>query len=130
MCAATTAALPAPLRDCVGCHLGAYEEAKIVDHQAAQLPYTCEDCHTTYVWLGAKFLEHDTAYFPIYSGSHSTIWGSCRTCHRLPGDYRSFSCTVCHNHRRDRMDRLHLEVVGYEFDNVACLACHPTGQAP
>ena len=77
----------------------------------------------------AVFSAHDSLYFPIYSGTHRDLWGSCRTCHRISGDYSYFSCTICHNHRRDRMDRLHLGVVGYEFNDIACYTCHPTGRA-
>ncbi|MBT8492139.1 MAG: hypothetical protein KJO07_03685, partial [Deltaproteobacteria bacterium] len=115
-------------RECAGCHLDDYERTVNPWHGAADFPLQCETCHSTSVWYGALFKEHDSRFFPIYSGTHQGVWGSCRTCHRVKANYQSSSCTVCHIHRRDKMDRAHGTVAGYEFLDAACYSCHPTGE--
>ena len=117
---------PGTPRECSGCHLDEYLATRNPDHEAAQFPTTCDECHSSVEWYNARFDEHE-GLFPIYSGEHD-FWNSCSTCHRVTGDYQTFSCTHCHSHRRDKMDRVHMGVPGYEYSSASCYACHPTGQ--
>lgn len=48
-------------------------------------------------------------------------------CHLNPSDYSQFSCTVCHTN--PDTDEDHKGVGGYIYQDNACLACHPTGDA-
>ena len=48
----------------------------------------CLLCHNMVTWLGATF-DHDSEYFPIYSGAHRGRWSSCATCHRIVSSDRA-----------------------------------------
>jgi hypothetical protein len=106
-------------RDCASCHLADYNGTNDPDHAAAGFPTSCEACHGTTTWNGAMF-DHS---FPL-SGPHDR---SCIECHQTPGNYRSFSCTHCHEHRQSEMDAHHGGVPGYAYNSAACYGCHPNG---
>ncbi len=106
---------------CVQCHLADYNSTNDPNHSAAGFPTNCEACHTTRSWDGAKF-NHP---FPITSGAHSNI--ACAQCHLNPGNFRSFSCTSCHEHNQNDTDNDHDRVGGYVYQSQACYACHPNG---
>lgn len=84
----------------------------------------CDDCHTTRDWE-ADF-DHDQ-YFPVpHEGEDD-----CADCHLSAGsgNYSTFSCIDCHEHRRSEMDDEHLgEVDDYVYQSAACLDCHPNGE--
>ena len=87
----------------------------------------CYQCHPT--GKKGQFRDHDNLYFPIYSGPHKGKWDSCRTCHNVPGNSKIFTCLVCHQHSRSKMDDKHLgKVNGYQYDSNACYNCHPNGK--
>jgi len=116
---------------CADCHLEDYNSAINPNHISQQYPTTCEDCHTTTSWTPADF-DHDTQYFPIYSGKHDNEWSTCTAeCHINPSEYSVFSCGlngVCHEHDRASMDDKHQgEVSGYVYESNACYNCHPDG---
>jgi hypothetical protein len=78
------------------------------------------------VWQPSTF-DHDSQYFPIYSGSHGGRWNSCTDCH-LGGDVSSFTCTTgCHG--KNETDGHHGGVRDYVYDDAACLSCHPRGRS-
>ncbi len=112
--------------ECVGCHLDDYNQTTDPDHQAAQFPTTCEDCHTTIAWVPSTF-DHDGQYFPIYSGEHEGEWNTCSECHPNPSNYGVFTCLTCHE--QGETDDEHNEVTGYSYNSDACYACHPNGEA-
>ena len=86
----------------------------------------CLLCHPT--GDKAEFREHDSQFFPIFSGKHQNEWTNCTECHNVPDNRKIFSCIDCHEHSRIKMDDKHLgEVTGYRFESIACLACHPNG---
>ena len=67
------------LRDC---HMATYQATKNPNHVAAGFPTTCETCHTTAQWPGAKF-DHNTATkFPL-TGKHTAV-----QCAALPRQQR------------------------------------------
>ena len=113
--------------DCWSCHQADYNNADDPDHVAAGFPHECELCHTTSDWEGAEFREHDSLYFPIFSGRHRNEWSSCAQCHTNPNNFAVFSCFECHS--RAETDDEHDDVPGYIYDSNACYECHPTGNA-
>ena len=86
----------------------------------------CYSCHPT--GLASDFREHDTQFFPIFSGTHLNTWDECATCHTDAGNRQVFSCVTCHEHSQDLMDAPHQGIQGYVFNSANCLSCHPTGE--
>ncbi|MFN7972553.1 MAG: hypothetical protein U0166_09420 [Acidobacteriota bacterium] len=78
---------------CVSCHLKDYQGTTDPSHSQAGFPTTCETCHTTSSWDGAKF-DHDRTAFPL-TGAHVGL--SCLSCH-ASGVYKGLpaSCVSCH----------------------------------
>ena len=113
---------------CVGCHLEAYNQTNDPPHAAAQFPTDCETCHSQIAWTPATW-DHDNLYFPIYSGKHQGEWNNCSDCHTNGSNYAIFSCIDCHEHNQPDMDDEHSGVPGYQYNSIACLECHPDGEA-
>ncbi len=111
---------------CAGCHIEDYDNTTNPDHAATQFSTDCKTCHTEASWSPSTF-EHDGQYFPIYSGMHDGEWMACQDCHTTPGDHTVFTCTTCHANPETDME--HTDVTSYVFEDNACLACHPTGDA-
>jgi hypothetical protein len=110
---------------CVGCHLINYNQTTSPPHAASQFPTTCTDCHTQTAWSPANW-NHDSQYFPIYSGKHKNEWNSCADCHTNPGNYAVFTCTTsCHP--QNSTNNEHQGVSGYSYNSAACYNCHPRG---
>lgn len=86
----------------------------------------CYNCHPT--GESGNFLEHDAQFFPIYSGTHRAQWTECLECHTDPANGRAFSCLICHEHRQEAMDPVHIGMAGYSYVSSACYNCHPTGE--
>jgi hypothetical protein len=107
---------------CVACHQTDYNNTTDPNHGAAALSTDCASCHTTTSWQGAKYIQHDTLYFRIYSGHHLNRWNSCADCHTSPTNYASFSCFLCHS--SSQMNSQHSGVPGYSYDSNACYSCH------
>ncbi len=109
-------------RDCVGCHRTAYDRTSSPNHAAAGFPTNCESCHrATDTSFSQGTFNHR---FPIASGRHKA---SCVTCHQT-SSFQTFTCIVCHEHDRARMDSEHRGRSGYRYDSLACYSCHPTGR--
>lgn len=113
--------------DCYSCHQQDYTSANDPNHFAAGFPTTCEDCHSPMAWNQTTW-DHDSQYFPIYSGEHRGEWNLCTDCHTNAGNFQVFSCLNCHEHEQQRMDDKHNDVPGYVYESNACLSCHPTGE--
>ncbi len=112
---------------CVGCHLTNYNQTNNPAHAAAQFPTTCADCHTQTAWSPANW-NHDSQYFPIYSGKHKNEWNTCSDCHTNPANYAVYTCTTsCHP--QASTNNKHNGVNGYSYNSAACYNCHPTGNA-
>jgi len=112
--------------ECLACHEGDYNGASNPNHPAAGFPTTCEDCHNATRWDQTTW-DHDTQYFPIYSGRHQNEWNLCADCHVNANDYGIFECILCHEHNRNDTDEHHLQVPGYVYESIACYNCHPDG---
>lgn len=113
--------------DCFACHENDYRGTTDPDHEVLAFPTDCAVCHSTNGWGGAAFTQHDTLYFPIYSGRHAGRWSQCSDCHTQPGNFASFSCFLCHT--SDDTDPRHTGVPGYAYDSNLCYQCHPQGEA-
>lgn len=111
--------------ECVSCHLPDYNATTQPNHKALNFDEDCTKCHTIKSWTPAKFEEHDNLYFPIYRGDHRGEWNSCTDCHTQSGNYSSFSCIDCHEHRKSEMDEEHRKEKDYRYESNACLECHP-----
>ncbi len=111
---------------CIGCHSEDYNSTTNPNHASAQFSTDCTTCHTEDEWVPATF-DHDSQYFPIYSGEHEGEWSECIDCHTNPSNYAEVNCISCHIN--PETDDEHEGVGGYIFENTACLACHPTGDA-
>lgn len=110
-------------RTCVGCHRTDYDRTTAPNHAATGFSTDCQACHrpTDGSWQRGSFNHR----FPISSGPHRQ---SCTTCHQGGGTFQVFTCVVCHEHSRARMDDKHKERTGYRYDSLACYGCHPTGR--
>jgi hypothetical protein len=112
--------------DCFACHMDDYVSTNNPNHQAANFPTDCAQCHTTNPgWMPATF-DHDSMFFPIYSGKHEDVWNSCTDCHMNPNNFAIFQCLTCHP--SGEMADEHEGVNGYVYESNACLACHPDGE--
>jgi len=97
-------------------------------HASAQFSTDCLTCHTQNAWEPSTF-DHDSQYFPIYSGKHNNEWNLCSECHTNSSNYSIFSCIDCHEHNQSEMNSEHDDVGGYVWESNACYECHPDGIA-
>ncbi len=113
--------------DCFGCHETDYNNTSNPSHSVAQFPTNCNECHSQSSWTPATF-DHDSKYFPIYSGKHNGEWNQCNECHTTQNNYSLFSCIDCHEHNnKTEVDSDHSGISGYAYQSNACYSCHPTG---
>ncbi len=104
--------------DCVSCHLADYNSTTSPAHQTLGFSTACAQCHSLAPgWKPSKYEQHDSQFFPIFSGRHRGKWDLCTDCHTNPDDYTTFDCIRCHAdaHR------------GKNYTNAQCYNCHPTG---
>ncbi len=115
--------------DCYSCHAAKYNATTNPAHAAAKFPTTCLSCHTQAGWSPSTY-NHDTQFFPIYSGKHKGVWTLCSECHTNPTNYAVFNCLLCHAHsNKASVDADHRGRSGYVYNSTNCLACHPRGTA-
>ncbi|MBI9042692.1 hypothetical protein [Lutibacter sp.] len=113
--------------ECVSCHQSDFNGTTDPNHQNAGFSTDCAACHTTGNWTPATF-DHDSQFFPIYSGKHKGEWDKCIDCHTT-NNYSTFSCINCHEHNnKTSVDRDHRGENGYVYESNACYECHPTGR--
>ncbi|MSO23284.1 MAG: hypothetical protein EXQ58_08545 [Acidobacteria bacterium] len=108
-------------QDCLSCHLNNFSKTTNPNHVAAGFPKTCETCHTTSQWTGARF-DHSTATkFPL-TGVHVNV--SCAQCHvnnrflGTPSD-----CASCHLVAFNGTTNPNHAAAGFPKD---CALCHAT----
>ncbi len=105
-------------KDCNSCHQTDYNNSTNPNHKTLAFSTTCTQCHTTNPgWTPATYTQHDTQFFPIYSGRHRGTWTLCKDCHTNTTNYLLFDCIHCHTnvHR------------GNNYTNAQCYTCHPRG---
>jgi len=86
----------------------------------------CIGCHPSGDKSDARFPEHDNLHFPIYSGNHANMWSECAICHVNPQRRSDVSCFACHG--QGGIDSIHAGIMGYRYENGACIGCHPNGE--
>ncbi|MGD8427592.1 MAG: hypothetical protein PVH63_08165 [Balneolaceae bacterium] len=116
---------PTDQNDCYTCHESDYNNA----HAGSGYPTDCKTCHDVNSWQGAEFGDHDTQFFPIFSGRHQGTWSTCNTCHQNSNNFAEFTCFNCHEHIKSETDSHHNDVNGYVYDSQACYSCHQNGRA-
>jgi len=115
---------------CNSCHQSDYLATTNPNHTTSGFPQDCELCHSLAPdWTPSRFTQHDSQFFPIYSGRHKDEWSSCTECHNNPSNYSQFTCLSCHEHNKTDMDSKHREENGYSYDSASCYRCHPRGIA-
>jgi len=114
--------------DCYSCHRVMYEGTRDPNHLVAGFDHDCTQCHNTTSFSGARYTQHDGAFFPINRGQHQGRWDRCSDCHVNAGTYREFSCFLCHAEVDTGDD--HAGISNYAYDSQACYQCHPTGEQP
>jgi hypothetical protein len=105
---------------CYSCHTTDYNNTTNPNHNTLGFSTTCTQCHTTLPgWKPATYTQHDTQFFPIYSGRHLGQWTTCSDCHTTATNYTLFDCKHCHTtvHRTNN------------YTNAQCYSCHPKGIA-
>jgi len=107
--------------DCYACHADDYAGAQDPPHVAAQLPTTCEQCHTDAGWGDGSF-DHGAYTGFALTGAHFSA--ACAACHAggqwsgLPTD-----CNGCHaDDYAATTDPAH-QAAGFP---VTCQNCHGT----
>jgi hypothetical protein len=106
-------------RDCVGCHLAAYQKTTNPNHAAAGFPTTCDQCHqaSASAWQGAGF--NHAAFFPLV-GLHATQ--ICAACHKN-GVYKGTprDCVGCHLANYQKTTNPNHAAAGFA---TTCDSCH------
>jgi hypothetical protein len=107
---------------CYGCHQADYQGAKSPNHAQSGFATTCESCHSTDTWLGAKF-DHSLTNFPL-TGAHTVPPRLCTDCH-VNNNYNltQTACVSCH--LKDFTGSTNPNHVQLGFAQT-CESCHTT----
>ncbi|UCD64890.1 MAG: hypothetical protein JSW34_05515 [Candidatus Zixiibacteriota bacterium] len=109
---------------CLICHGQAETDATHGGMSSYQyLSSACFSCHPT--GDAGVFTEHDVLFFPIYSGTHQSLWTDCADCHTDPASKSVFSCLTCHT--QAETNPIHGGITSYVYESSACYGCHPDG---
>ena len=79
---------------CVGCHLDNFNATTDLDHQEANFPNDCAQCHNEEAWEPALDFDHNSIY--ALNGAHATIANNCIECHADGYDNTPTTCVGCH----------------------------------
>ncbi|RMF63083.1 MAG: hypothetical protein D6743_11255, partial [Calditrichaeota bacterium] len=114
---------------CITCHEHSQTRMNATHQGMTGYAYNSTDCYQCHpTGEKAEFREHDTQFFPIFSGTHNNKWDQCQTCHTDNTNRKVFSCVGCHEHSQSKMDPKHQGITGYSFNSLDCYQCHPTGE--
>jgi hypothetical protein len=105
--------------DCFACHEDDYVQSTNPNHQAANFPIDCIQCHTTNPGWMPAILDHD--FFPLTLGHDIQ---DCNDCH-ISGNFNNTptDCFACHeNDYNQTTDPNHI-AAGFPTD---CVQCHST----
>ena len=105
---------------CYACHKTQYDNTTNPNHRGLGYPTNCTSCHTTSAFKPSTFVHK----FPLVK-KHAV---SCKTCHTVPTNFKTFTCIVCHEHNKTKMDKEHKGKKGYVYSSPACYNCHPRGK--
>lgn len=114
---------------CESCHTTDYNATTNPSHTGAHFPMQCATCHGTTAWTPSTW-NHDTSFFPIYTGRHRSTWDACSDCHTNSQNYQAFTCLSCHPHSdKTKTDGDHRGERNYSYTSAACYSCHPRGNS-
>jgi glutamate mutase epsilon subunit len=106
--------------ECASCHMNDYLNTNVPDHEAANLPIKCDECHQFDSWRGVRFDHVRYTGFAL-EGAHGRL--ECAHCHSAGFAGTSANCFSCHaNDFAGTTDPAH-EKAGFPHD---CSACHNT----
>ena len=106
---------------CASCHLKDYRQARTFNHQAANVPMTCEQCHGVDKWHTTKLDHAQVAKFAL-DGAHARV--ECSACHtggRFGGTLKD--CFSCHSRQFTAGGDVDHVKAGFPRD---CASCHTT----
>jgi hypothetical protein len=108
---------------CVSCHLKDYQGTTNPNHAQSGFPQTCDSCHSTSSWDGAKF-DHSTTGFAL-TGSHTVPPRQCLDCH-INNNYNLATATCVSCHQKDYNNALSpVNHIQASFPTT-CQMCHDT----
>ncbi|MEQ1691852.1 MAG: hypothetical protein ABMA00_11230 [Gemmatimonas sp.] len=107
---------------CASCHQVKADATTNPNHAAARFASTCESCHTTTAWAGARF-DHTQTRFPLV-GQH--VPQTCLACHadRVYAG-KPTVCVSCHQRNYDGTTQPNHRQLGFP---TACETCHTPAQ--
>jgi hypothetical protein len=107
---------------CFSCHQADFKQTTAPNHVTLGYSTTCEQCHGTDNWLGAKF-DHNSAGFPL-TGGHAVPPRTCVDCH-INNNYNltSTACISCHQKDFQRTTNPNHVAGGF---STTCQQCHTT----
>jgi len=106
--------------DCGSCHIADFLNAKLINHQAARFPTTCQNCHGMDNWV-LRF-NHDGVTGFALTGAHKNA--QCQACH-VGGQYTALSTTCASCHLMQFSNTRNPNHVAARFSQE-CSACHTT----
>lgn len=106
---------------CLSCHLRDFQRATNPSHVAMNFPASCESCHSSDSWVGAKF-DHLKATGFALTGAHATL--ECTLCH-VGGKFNGTptDCASCHIKDFNRTTNPNHVQAGIP---TTCSICHTT----
>lgn len=100
---------------CAACHSG----KRPTDTLHTAVTAECSRCHSTKSWKPASY-DHDKLF--RFDRNHPP---RCTDCHRSGASLKEYTCTGCHEHSLDKIEREHRKEGIMNFE--ACRKCHPSG---
>jgi hypothetical protein len=105
---------------CVSCHQAEFTQTTNPHHAQAGFATTCESCHNTSAFTGARF-DHATTSFPL-TGAH--IAQTCLACHSdRVYDGKPQTCVACHISDYNATTSPKHTATGFP---TTCESCHAT----
>lgn len=105
--------------ECLACHADDYAATTDPNHTQAEIPTTCDVCHSTEGWEPATF-SHDLTDFPL-TGAH--IATACENCHAAGYTGTETACFACHETNFTAADDPNHMAGNFDHD---CSVCHTT----
>ncbi len=108
-------------KECVDCHLQAFNTSKNPSHLGSGFPTQCAACHRDTSWRPATFKSHGQTRFPL-TGRHQAV--TCAQCH-VGGKYTGTptNCVACHQSKFQGTKNPNHVAAAFP---TTCATCHTT----
>ena len=105
--------------NCISCHQKDFNATTNPNHVASGFPTTCQQCHSTTTWVGAKF-DHTAMTGFALTGAHITL--TCNQCH-TNGQFKGTpsNCVGCHQTDFNNTKNPNHVAAGFP---TTCSQCH------